>query len=426
MSTQVANTPFKAYLGNEELMLERQRAQSRLKQSKDRNRKVAIESSHSRYFTDGVRAPLLSDINFGQSCCLDVVRPAAKKLHSNGTTSPESPGRKTAIPHIPLEKENSNVVFSERSSNTIRSIRFLLPDGSLRSHDESAMSSRSASELDLRWKRSKNSPKLDARDILYRNTYCGSPDLRYHSITLPSIACQNKTAVPRASKTKTTSPKKKITFKDNEHMPEKFQEHCVLDSKLEKQKNIQTTVDIGFLKVQKIKSHLEEIHSGNDEFLLTVRQPTDLHNRNSNHPMELRTERPLKYETVGPHGSRLHRKHSTLRTVFPYFNKEYKSADAYKEYLEMVKSKMELSSRESTRIGNDSVLSHFGRDNRVLQSVIDVNTPTDRHGALSNDGRSLVIEIKPTWNEIPNGLLDEEESDDFRPDKCPVNTPDHE
>lgn len=102
--------------------------------------------------------------------------------------------------------------------------------------------------------------------------------------------------------------------------------------------------------------------------------------------MELRTERELKYETVGQ-GNIQYRE----RFFPPYFTKEYNSAEAYKEYRKKVKTKIELSSRESIRIGNVSVLSHFGCDNRVLHSVIDVNTLPDRHGAFSNDGRSMFL-----------------------------------
>jgi hypothetical protein len=60
----------------------------------------------------------------------------------------------------------------------------------------------------------------------------------------------------------------------------------------------------------------------------------------------------------------------------------------------------------------------------VLQSVIDVNTPKDCNGQSSQDNKSLVIEIKPTWNEIANGAYDDGESEiDLPLNKCPVNTP---
>jgi hypothetical protein len=66
-------------------------------------------------------------------------------------------------------------------------------------------------------------------------------------------------------------------------------------------KNLNSNNEEGFLRVQKIKSRLDYFLNGNDDLFLTVRQPTDLYNNNSSYPIELRTERPLKYETVGPH-----------------------------------------------------------------------------------------------------------------------------
>jgi hypothetical protein len=64
---------------------------------------------------------------------------------------------------------------------------------------------------------------------------------------------------------------------------------------------------------------------------------------------------------------------------------------------------MEIQSEMGTRLDKDYTMSPFGRENRVLQSVIDVNTPKDCNGQSSQDNKSLVIEIKPTWNEIANG-----------------------
>ena len=419
MSTQVSNVPFKAYLGNEKLLREKQNDQSRIKQFKEKSRKVVTESSHSKYFTDGVRAPLLSDINFGQSCRLDVVRPA-KKVQSTGSESPGSLERKAVVPQIVLEKENSNLCDSERTNNSIRSMKFLLPNGTLRSNDEPEITTRSVSDLDFRWKRS-NSKASDARDVLYRNTYCNShKKFRYHTITLPSIRTQTR-STPRIDKTKSTT-KKNIPVKDTEQSQSKMQDSGIADCK--NAKNLNSNNEEGFLRVQKIKSRLDYFLNGNDDLFLTVRQPTDLYNNNSSYPIELRTERPLKYETVGPHGSRLHRKHSSLQNMLPYSVRDYKSVAAYKEYLEAVKLRMEIQSEMGTRLDKDYTMSPFGRENRVLQSVIDVNTPKDCNGQSSQDNKSLVIEIKPTWNEIPNGAYDDGESEiDLPLNKCPVNTP---
>lgn len=416
---QVVNN-FKAYLGNEDLLQERQAKFNQQKQQ-EKPRKVANESTRSRYFTDGVRAPLLSDLVSGQSCRLDVVRPPkAVSMSGTGSSSSDSPGRRTIIPQISVEKENGQSF--DKASLTSKSMKYLLPNGTLRSNDETPVTSRSVSDLsefDIRWKKYRK--ERDARDVLYRNTYGGPQGkLRYHAITLPSISTLNHNSVPKVNKPKPNS-KRKVSTKVT---PQPKVHHIgTNESKAARSNSLDTMYEVGFLKVQKIKSQTGDIPNGQSDLFLNVRQPTDINIQTSTRRnSELRTERPLKYESVSPYCSRTYRRSSLVQNMMKYSLRDYRSVDAYKEYLENVKLKMEMQSDMTPRTDNDPTLLLFGRESRVLQSVIDVNTPNDVPGiTTSSDNKSLVIEIKPTWNEVPTGVLEDGESDDMN--SCPVNTP---
>ena len=244
----------------------------------------------------------------------------------------------------------------------------------------------------------KTSKESDARDVLYRNTYCHGPEyLRYRSLTLPRISTDGSEERPW---TVAGDEAQKSVIKKSEHgeyskvvtiVPQqprgsvvKFREYmkpCTYSS------------DDRPLEVKRVSSRQSE----NSHFT-TVKSVFPLI-RHDFRRSPKRQERPLKFENAryikGNKGT-LFTKH-ILPAYKNAFDRDYSSADTFKAYLESLQKTGTpgLHSKEMTgyRFFNEPQKTP-DYHNQVLQSVSDVNHPDAKQDESIGDHDPMKIEIK--------------------------------
>ena len=200
--------------------------------------------------------------------------------------------------------------------------------------------------------------------------------------------------------------------------------------------------------VRRIKANFDPAKGHVEQYTTPVNQPQsgDLFHL-TEIPGNSKHERPLKYETW---------KHKNLTSQGPirhyiqipsiprFADSRDKSAEAYRHYLENSRSKHTDTYREKKNLEKEnSELSMYGYQNRMLQSVIDVNAPSkpkdhnsaqpieeqkvvenvelnggeqneakrpedaDNNGDTSRSNKSIVVEIKATWNETQEDIAEQ-------------------
>ncbi|KAH3736231.1 uncharacterized protein LOC127851374 [Dreissena polymorpha] len=241
----------------------------------------------------------------------------------------------------------------------------------------------------------KSAKERDARDVLYRNTYCLDPhNLRYNSVTLPRLT------TPGAGDRPWTVGSDEITPKNS--VPEA--DHSGEYSKIvyiEPHKPRGTVV--------KFRECMKPSVYGSDGKAFEVRRYNSQRNGSRNvfplikHDFRRSPriqERPLKFES-----SRYFRESKgTLFTkhILPAykraFDRDYSSAETFKEYLESLQQAPQsnipgMHPSTGFRFNDNRMSADY---NRVLQSVMDVNLPAEsQEDASSNQGR-ITVEIKPS------------------------------
>lgn len=255
----------------------------------------------------------------------------------------------------------------------------------------------------------KSCKESDARDVLYRNTYCLEPEyLRYRSLTLPRISTAGVEERPwtvsgeEAQKSLVTKSEQGEYSKVVTIVPQqprgtvvKFREYlkpCTYESDgrpLEVKR---------FISRQNQPSHFTTVKS---VFPLI---------RHDFRKSPRRQERPLKFENsryIKGNKGTLFTKH-ILPAYKNAFDRDYSSADTFKEYLESLQNVTKshtpgMHSREMTgyRYYNEP-RPNGDYHNQVLQSVSDVNQPYSNNKKSVEENVSpdpMKIEIKPYLKE---------------------------
>jgi len=396
---------------------------SQATKDKKRQEKAIFQNVSRRMFNSGVRAPLLADIPPNSNFQIDIVesRQSSKVqrlLLSRGKDSSRS------------------CMSSLQSFPNTKSIKFLLPDGSFKQESQIGHGGKSKAKRDEAWERWKEqmAKTRDARDILYRNTYFPvQQNIRYHTCSLPRIAPQRPWTVAETSQGKSMVLENQETENLVERsivpQPETRRFDLMQIKGLQRQDTMDSNASDGYFEVRKIKSNGEFIKGNATNYSANVRQPSDL-----NHRYDLirqrRNERPLKRENIHYRPVNVSQRCPPhLQRNFMMMERDQKSVEAYKEYVEAMKQRgIEGRNAEFVNDQDNSSASHYGFENRMLQSVIDVNQPQEvkdavvqdrKSSMITNDKNSIVIQIKSTWDE----RLQDKQTDDGLSHGCPTNSP---
>ena len=256
----------------------------------------------------------------------------------------------------------------------------------------------------------------DARDVLYRNTYCMEKDeLRYRSLTLPRIS-PDKTYTIETAK----DANKSITEKsegDSDHVIIAKQPRGTVVRFREYMRPATYGGEGHSLEIKRFKTQINQI-----QHYTAIRNAFPMIHQDS-HQNSRRSERPLKFEnsryTAKSSKGTLFNKH-----IYPAyknaFNRDYSSADTFREYLEslqsngVIKPNYDVTSRENTRYELPRSADY---ENQVLHSVQEVNQPNveeekeeptkveETNGQPKDSRSQITVEIKSSWT------LDQEDQD---------------
>ncbi|XP_060067426.1 uncharacterized protein LOC132547657 [Ylistrum balloti] len=438
MSVQMENNPPPPKRRLDFFLTEKtpaRRFEPRASIDKRQQEKAIIENISRRMFPVGVRAPLLTDIpdNRGDTNFrFDVIspkripRPMKEQLSSSFSPRKQTPNNRS---------QNSSKTPSVISP---RAFKFLLSDGS---YKDTKTTDDTIKQPDAweQWKENIARAK-DARDRMYRNTYCLSKDkLRYHVCTLPRIVNDRPWTVgdipvDNSRKNMVLERQVKDAVLSNRMIvpqPEKKRVESIQVKGLQKQNTMDSVTSENCFEVRRIEASTEFLKENAGQLTTVVRQPSDMGRIYEHASSKTRKiDRPLKHEYMKYRPAqwgikvplRL-RKNSNQGIT----DRDYKSVEAYKEYVELMQQRgVEGKSNDHRSADRESSLvSHYGYENRVLQSVIDVNQPnpaTGADGRSGNHANSIVIEIKPTWDEHESRKSEKQApSDEGR--TCPVNSP---
>ena len=163
-----------------------------------------------------------------------------------------------------------------------------------------------------------------------------------------------------------------------------------------------------------------------------VKQPINFPQKEAQ--KQRKVERPLKSEHVK--GRFLQKPQPkpdfTITALSLSTDREYKSADTYRNYLQFVHTRDLARQRVASHMSDATISSDYGFDSKVLQSVIDVNLPNDIAQSAEADeqleNKSIVVEIKSSWQEtgetaleVADGAGDDDGATSGH--TCPANTP---
>lgn len=396
--------------------------------------KQTLERIHKQIFSGGVRAPTLADLSTGFS------RYPSRQEKLDSPLRFHLPSKNTSIgasraSFQKLEMEKSNLTLGSLGSYP-RMMKYLLPNGSTKASEGGSSSKSTNDEEKDEWEKWRESVAgvRDARDVLYRYSVSRDSKVRYNCSTLPHIPKENRPwtagedAQPKIRKNNLVLDFSKDSKSDKTHVPQPHRQLALgrtLRRKLFKHRG-DNPADVNFLEVKRITVSHE---SG--QYTTNVQQPFEFHgigfSRN-------RTERPLKNEQGRPlyHTYKHYVQVPAIPAVPVVPSKDYKSVDAYKQYVENFQNNVVVEGRKTSfpREREKSDLSQYGQENRLLQSVINVNQPGDVSDArdngdvrLENDvmeaqtnrsnlslnkneeantnrsNKSIVVEIKATWKE---------------------------
>lgn len=407
------------------------RFEPRTSMDKKSQEKAILDNISKHIFPVGVRAPLLTDIpapeHHGDSSFrFDVV---------DSMRGPRPVKDQFSAPIIPRKRtpKNRSSLNSSKTQPLIspRTIKFLLSDGSFKDVKHDLVNENEPDAWD-QWKENVARAK-DARDRMYRNTYCLAKDkMRYHVCTLPRIINDRPWTVGEIvienGKKNMVLERHRINVLPNQMIvpqPERRRIESIQIKGLQKQNTMDSVTNKDCFEVRRIEASTEFLKDNAGQLTTVVRQPSDLSRIYETTMKNRKLERPLKNENMkyrpAHWGNKVPirvRKISTQGVL----DRDYKSVQAYKEYVELMQHRgVEGKSADRKSVDKESSLaSQYGYENRVLQSVIDVNQPDKlANGKKQN---SIVVEIKPTWDEQTG-----RESDKRAPSSdgrlCPVNSP---
>lgn len=244
----------------------------------------------------------------------------------------------------------------------------------------------------------KSAKESDARDVLYRNTYCLAPEqVRYRTLTLPRISTASSSERPW-----TVAGDEKPVITKSDHG-----EYNRVVTIVPQQPR--GTV-VRFREYMKPTTYASE---GRPLAVKRFNRLTDRQNdfttvksgfpliRQDFRILPKKTERPMKFEN-----SRYIRKNKeTLfsKQVLPAyknaFDRDYSSADTFKDYLDTLQQTAKantpgMHSKDVNGYRNSEMRRSINYHNEVLKSVSDVNQPDDNLDDFTEDPHEISVDIK--------------------------------
>ena len=359
-------------------------------------------------FGNGVRVPILKDIEnkyYGKdaptSCRFDIVE-KVKTVIKPGSYEPyEKAHNQTA----------SSMARVEQSFSVPRHQTFHFTS---QRHSDSKEKDVFEKISPYHWsKYVKTGREGDARDVLYRNTYCLDVDrVRYRSSTLPRIPQERPLSVSSSeslskrslSRASNASPNpKEITI-----IPQ--QPRGTIVRFREYMKPVTYSSGNEVLEVKRVSSiHRQPIIDP----VVHMRNMLPLIRQDSRKAP--RIERPMKFENLR------YKERGFRNTLFAKqihhsaLEKNFHSADTFKEYLETLQMNATKMPTKQGREGMDTASSlkrpsqPYDVNTHALQSVVDVNKPdggtlnappATEECSVTQDNRSAItIEIKSSWQQ---------------------------
>ena len=256
----------------------------------------------------------------------------------------------------------------------------------------------------------------DARDVLYRNTYCLDIErLRYRSSTLPRISQDRPWTVESNESQSTRAPSRGSSSspsqKETVIIPQ--QPRGTIVRFREYMKPVTYSADHDVLEVKRYSNKSHKIYpvpsTPSRHVLPLIRQDSR---------RAKRVERPLKFEHFRYKDKGYKPTLFTKPVHYSSMQQDpFYSADTFKEYLETLQMNATKLPTKQSRESRDTPASykksphHYDFNTHALQSVVDVNNPekglpnpppsTSREEYhRPQDSRSqITIEIKPSWQQ---------------------------
>lgn len=244
----------------------------------------------------------------------------------------------------------------------------------------------------------KSSKESDARDVLYRNTYCQTPEqVRYRTLTLPRIS-----NAPNADRPWTVAGDDKPIISKYDHgeynkvvtiVPQQPRGTVVRFREYMKPTTYASDgKPLAVKRVNRVKSYQNEFATVSSGFPLI---------RHDIRKLPSKSERPMKFEN-----SRYVRKNKeTLfsKQVLPAyktaFDRDYSSADTFKEYLDSLQQTAKantpgMHTKDCYGYQNSEMRRSINYHNDVLKSVSDVNQPDTNLDDFTENPHEISVDIK--------------------------------
>lgn len=338
-------------------------------------------SPRSKGIHNGVRVPVLKDLNtkYGYSggkttCRFDiietvttVIKPGSYGPMGVSAQSLESPGRSS---------DSRRKGLMSRQPTYYSTLSTLS-----RQSDHSVLDKITPYQWTHKLKTSKDG---DARDVLYRNTFCKTPQsIRYRTLKLPRISGDQRPwtvggvtleGTPDPNVHESGEYSKTITIIPQQPRPTvvRFHEYMKPATYASESKGL----DVKRIPPFSTDSRLHMTRSGNLPLILQ-----------DSRKFSRKSERPMKFESSRHSYSRGNDNKTTLfskrvpEAIRCAFDRDYSSADTFKEYLEGLQNATSanvafLYTRDNARGTSESRRS-IDYHNQVLQSVSAVNKPDE-------------------------------------------------
>lgn len=403
--------------------------------------KQTLERIHKQFFSGGVRAPTLADLNSNFIKYPSRQGKMESPLHFQFDIHCRNNVHGSKTPVQKLEMEKSNLSLGSLG-NCRGMIKFLLPNGSMKTSEGESSKSVFDEEKDdwEKWRESVAGVR-DARDVLYKYSVSRDKKIRYNSSMLPHIPKESRPwtageeTQPKIRKNNLVLDFTKDSKSDKTHVPQPHRQSTMSRNLRRKfLKNWDNPSDVQFLEVKRIIAN-HDVNKGElGQYTTNVQQPFEFHGIGI---PKNRMERPLKHEHLQTRPLYPSYRHYVQVPAIPVVSptKEYKSVDVYKQYVENLQNNVNVEGQKTNiREKEKSDLSQYGQENRLLQSVINVNQPAEQADTReSNDvklvsendaenqtnrsnisvskneelhtnrsNKSIVVEIKSTWKEKEN------------------------
>ncbi|KAK3602977.1 hypothetical protein CHS0354_016788 [Potamilus streckersoni] len=384
-------------------------------------------------FAQGIKVPLLHDFSSRQNIyqpaikfdiiesVRTIIKPGSFSVFDDKVAHKDASNQKHAaeMPNASIKLENRNLLGSRQ--HTTHSVRSNVN----RDGKEGTVLNKFTS-YNWEHKEMSRKGKQDARDVLYKNTYCQEDmRLRFRSLTkLPLIQNERPWTVDEVKNANKTGVMDDV---GSAHLvtivPQTCRESVIRFSEHLRPSTFRDDRDL---------SDLKRINSMQQQSKLSKLggMPKSASSSQMNYKAK-KIERPMKFE---------HHRFMVLTRNFrkPEYSfnvgsqpsdKQSRSQHSFEDYLLYLKQMAahpsyanNIKLRTDQRYNNGNLDS----DTHMLQSVDDVNNPRQQERDIpvfipTQENRGITVEIKPSW--IENSSVNDHVDEPRSGDTCPANTP---